>query len=456
MPTRVLAVDCGATSVRVCSVDLDSRREPEVLHRWPHAPVQLADGSPRWDWPGLLAAVEHGLALGLAAGPVASIGIDTWGVDYGLLDDTGALLSWPHCYRSERTSGWRSVVDRIGAEHLYRTTGIQLQPFNTLFQLAAHDRSELQRASRLLMLPELIAHHLTGAVTGEVTSAGTTGLVDIADGTWSAELLDAIDVDSTLLPPIEAPGRQLGQWHGIPVTLVGGHDTASAVAAVPVRPGDGTAYVATGSWFLVGVLSAQPVLSTAAAEANFTNEPAVGGPVVSGGVRLLKNVTGLHLLERLRSEWGDPPLDRLLADAAASSGDVPLVDPDDQLFASPGLDATLRDITRLGSAASRGLIVRCVLASLAAATARVLDEVADVTGVRPRRLVALGGGVRNQLLLDLLEAHCRIPVVRGPAEATALGNALVQGIGIGHFADLAEAHDQLIFAPATSFRPDAP
>jgi len=435
MPTRVLAVDCGATSVRVCAIDLDGNGEPDVLHRWAHSPVRLGDGSLRWDWPGLIAAVEHGLSLGLDGGPVASIGIDTWGVDYGLLDRTGSVLSWPHCYRSDRTSGWRSLVERLGAERLYRTTGVQLQPFNTLFQLSVHDPAELPRARRLLMLPELIAHHLTDRDVGEVTSAATTGLIDIVTGSWSEELLAALNLDRSLFPEVESAGRSVGTWRRIPVTLVGGHDTASAVASMQAGPDASTAFVATGSWLLVGVVTARPCLSARAAEANLTNEPAVGG-----GVRLQKNVTGLHLLERLRAEWGNAPLEHLLAEARAAEPETPLIDPDDAQLAGPGLEARIRAMAGPELGPGRGPVVRCLITSLAAATARALDEITSVTGVRPLRLIALGGGVRNHLLLDQLEEFCGLPLVQGPAEATALGNALVQGVGIGHFADLTEAH----------------
>ena len=272
---RVLAVDLGATSARVASVDLDARPVSlEMVHRHPHQPLRgSGDGHLRWDWQVLLREVERGLEKGLRTGPVASIGIDTWGVDYGLIDERGELVAPPVSYRDERTAGWQSVVERIGAERLYRISGIQLMAINTMFQLAAHDRVELTRAHRLLMLPELVVHALTGVVTGERTSAGTTALVDCGSGHWSRELIEALELDLSLFPEIARPPRVMGRWRGVPVHLVVGHDTASAVAALPAGSAPGAAFVSSGTWMLVGVERPQADTSDAAFRANFSNEP---------------------------------------------------------------------------------------------------------------------------------------------------------------------------------------
>ncbi|HET9555551.1 MAG TPA: FGGY family carbohydrate kinase, partial [Actinomycetota bacterium] len=250
---RVLAVDLGATSVRVVAVDLGAPEpDAQVLHRWRHQPVRHQDGSLRWDWHGILREVERGLELGVAAGPVASIGVDGWGVDYGLLDGRGALLSPPYCYRDDRTEGWRTTAERIGAEHLYAVTGIQLLPLNTIFQLAAHDRSELSRAARLLLLPDLLVRMLTGFEGAERSNASTTALLDARTGAWSAELLEAVGLDPGLLPPIVPAGLAVGSWRGVAVHTVGSHDTASAFVAVPGVPGSGSVVVSSGTWVLVG------------------------------------------------------------------------------------------------------------------------------------------------------------------------------------------------------------
>lgn len=419
---RVLAVDLGASSGRVAAVDLPGM-SIEIVHRYVHEPV---DG--RWQWGRIVAEVERGLEL---AGPAASIGIDTWGVDYGLLGDDGALLSPPHAYRGDRTAGWRAVVDRVGEERLYGITGIQLMQINTIFQLAAHDRDELARAHQLLMLPELLVHELTREVHGERTSAGTTSLVDLRTGTWSAELLDVIGVDPAIMPIIQSAPAPAGAWRGIPVHLVGGHDTASAVAAMPV---DRAAFVSSGTWMLVGAERDEPRLD----DPSFSNEPGV-----AGGVRLLKNVMGLWMLERCRAQWGDPPLDELLREAAAVEGG-PVVDARDDRFLAPAdMDAAVRAAAGLPSSASPAAVARCILDSLAHSAARVIDELGGVT-----RICVIGGGARNALLNRLLEEAAGVPVVVGPAEATALGNAMVQGIALGVFEDLAGARRALNLSAA--------
>src|SRR5262245_33234713 len=309
---RVAAVDMGATSVRVAVIDLDAETpDVDVVHRWLHGPETRPDGSVRWRWAELLDNVRLGLERARASGPLASIGVDGWAVDYGLLDENGALLSDPHSYRSPRTEGWRDVAREIGEVELYRRTGIQPMPINTIFQLAAHDPAELARAQRLVMLPELVAHELGGEVTAERSNAGTTGLLDVATGDWAHDLAATIGVDPQILPPPETAGRVLGEHDGIPVHLVAAHDTACAFAASPLDTGC-RAFVSAGTWFIVGVERAAADTSERARTANFSNE--VGA---LGGFRYLKNVTGFWLLERCAAEWGVTARD--LLDLAAGA-----------------------------------------------------------------------------------------------------------------------------------------
>jgi rhamnulokinase len=428
-PMRVLAVDLGATSVRVVAVDLAAPAPaPRVLHRRAHRPVRHADGSLRWDWDGIVAEVERGLQAGLAAGPAASIGVDGWGVDYGLLDGQGALLSPPYSYRDDRTGGWRATVDRVGAERLYAVTGIQLLALNTIFQLAAHDRAELERAARLLLLPDLLVRTLTGFEGAERSNASTTALLDARTGAWSAELLAAVDVDAALLPPVVAAGQPVGAWRGAPVHTVGSHDTASAFAAVPGVPGPGTVVVSSGTWVLVGTERPAADTSERARAANFSNEAGA-----LGGVRFLKNLTGFWLLEQCRAAWGNPDVAELAAAAAAVDGPVGLVDPNDARFLAPAdMEAEIR-AARLGAAASRAEVVRCILESIAAATARVVGELATITGTPVRELQVVGGAARIRLMNELYGRHAGVPVTVGSPEATALGNAVVQGLALGRF-----------------------
>ncbi|HEY7070790.1 MAG TPA: FGGY-family carbohydrate kinase [Acidimicrobiales bacterium] len=433
---RVLAVDLGATSVRVVAVDLGAP-EPDarVLHRWPHQPVRHSDGSLRWDWRGILREVERGLELGLAEGPVASIGVDGWGVDYGLLDGRGALLSPPYCYRDERTRDWRTTAERIGAGHLYDVTGIQLLGLNTIFQLAAHDRSERSRAARLLLLPDLVVRTLTGFEGAERSNASTTALLDARTGAWSVELLEAVGLDPALLPPIVPAGRAVGSWRGVAVHTVGSHDTASAFIGVPGVPGPGSVVVSSGTWVLVGAERPGADTSEKARDANFSNEAGA-----LGGVRFLKNVTGFWLLERCRAAWGNPAVEELVAAAAGIRGPVRVVNPADARFLAPAdMEAEIRAAAGLGTAASRAEVVRCILESIASATARIADELVAVTGTPVDELLVVGGGARIRLMNELLGRHAGVPVTVGSPEATALGNAVVQGLALGRFERLEDA-----------------
>jgi rhamnulokinase len=428
--TVVAAVDCGATSVRVCRVDLDRRPlVPEVVHRVAHAPRSDAAGHLRWDWTLITSAVVEGLERCLAMGPLDSIGVDTWAVDYGLLDDDGALIGDPYSYRDHRTDGYRTLVDEFGAAAMYAINGLQLQPFNTVFQLAVHDRNELARAARLLWLPELIVHHLTGVSMTEASSAGSSGLVDLTTGDWSPQLCAVAGVEPSLLGPIERAGRMVGEWRGVPVCLVGGHDTASAVAGMGPSANGGSVFVASGTWMLVGAERSGPDTSEWARQRNFTNETGA-----LGGIRFLRNVTGFWLLEQCRPHWDDVSVASLVGDAArfdhpsvVDVDDESLRAPDDMLFAF----TTLAGLPRT---AHPGLVTRSIVESIAAKSALVVDQLAERTMFDD--VVLFGGAARIAMLRDRLAALTGRPVRVGAAEAAALGNAIVQGIALGTFDSL--------------------
>lgn len=437
---RVLAVDLGATSVRVAAVDL-GRPLPqvEVIHRWPHGPIRHVDGSLRWDWPRIVTEIEHGLARGIEAGPVASIGIDGWAVDYGLLDERGRLLSLPYSYRDDRTRDWQSTADKLGRRRLYATTGIQMLPINTIFQVAAHDPAELERAARLLLLPDLLLRDLTGFEGAERSNASTTALVDAHTGTWSGELLEMVGISPSLFPPIVAAGRRAGAWRDVSVHIVGSHDTASAFVAMPGVPGPGTALISSGTWVLVGAERPEVDTSEAARTANFSNE---GGAL--GGVRFLKNVMGLGMLEQCRAAWGTPPIEDLLQGAAQAGPAVRLVDATDERFlAPPDMEAEIRAAAGLLASASRAEVVRCILDSIAVAVAQAIDELGAITGQAVDELFIVGGGAQIHLMNELLAGHTGLPVTIGSPEATALGNAVVQGLALGRFESLTEARSWL-------------
>lgn len=434
MSVTVGAIDFGASSIRVCRVTFgDGPPELEVVHRHAHAPQH--DGAHlRWDWSRLVAETERGLELATEAGPLASVGIDTWGVDYGLLDRRGELVEPPISYRDPRTAGYRSVLERIGEEHFFTTTGLQALQIDTIFQLATHDREQLARTHHLLMLPELLVHHLTDVVTAEPSSAGTSGLLDLSTGTWSAELADAVGIEPSVLPPLQPAGTQVGTWRGIPVHLVGGHDTASAVLAGAEHDAP---FVATGTWLLVGREQDEPDTSAAAFAAGLGNERGA-----RGGVRLLRNVAGWWLVEECRRQWDHPELDDLLAHAE-SIANVPVGDAlDPRLLAPSDMAATLAELAGLPDPTDRAAITRCAVESMAGSAAQVIASLPGIDRDRPVRV--FGGGTRSTLLLDALARRTGRPVSVGPIEAAALGNALAQALALGVYATLADARATLV------------
>jgi rhamnulokinase len=440
---RYAAVDLGASSGRVMVAEVGpDRLDLRERHRFENRPVRVPDGL-HWDILRLHRDVLDGLRLAAedAAGePVTSVGVDSWGVDHGLLDATGALVGNPYHYRDSRTEGVPDKVHAlIPARRLYEITGLQVLPFNTVYQLAAAAGGPaLDVARTLLLVPDLIAYWLTGTVGAEVTNASTTGLLDARTGRWSAEILDAVGISAGLLPPLRRPGDVLGPLTtagraetglcDTVLTAVGSHDTASAVVGVPGE-GDRWAYICSGTWSLVGVELDRPVLTEDSRAANFTNE---GG--VDGRVRYLRNVMGLWVLQEAMATWrraGQPhDLRALLGAAAEVAPGGPVVDIDDPAFLPPGdMPARIADACRRTGQpepSSQPAMVRCILDSLADAYARTLRDAARLSGRQVDRVHLVGGPARNELLCQLTADACGVPVLAGPVEAAALGNVLVQ------------------------------
>ncbi|MEU4561060.1 rhamnulokinase family protein [Actinoplanes sp. NPDC023936] len=413
------AVDLGASSGRVVVGRLgDGKLELEVVHRFPNEPVRVG-GTLHWD----ILSLYRGMIEGLRkAGPVASIGIDSWAVDYGLLDASGALLGNPVHYRDARTDG---VAGRLG--DLYRVNGLQTLPFNTVYQLvAARETPQYQAARSLLLVPDLLAYWLTGEIGAEYTNASTTGLLDVRTREWSSSLISRLDLRADLLPPIRHPGDVIGYYEGTPVVAVGSHDTASAIVGVPAE-GTGFAYISCGTWSLVGLELDEPVLSDASRAANFTNE---GG--VDSTIRYLRNVMGLWPLQECLREWGSPSLPELLRAAAAEPLLAYVVDLDDPVFMPPGdMEGRLRKMAGLPAGAGRATITRCILDSLALAQRRAVRQARELSGRDVSTVHLVGGGALNELLCQLTADACGLPVLAGPVEATALGNLLVQARAAG-------------------------
>ena len=449
---RVVAVDLGATSGRVMVAEVGpDLLELAEVHRFPNRPVDVG-GSLHWDVLGLHREILTGLRLAAAGGPVHGIGIDSWAVDYGLLDAGEHLLGDPFCYRDARTDGVAAqVVDKVGAKEMYAVTGLQQLPFNTIYQLvAAAGTPALEQASTLLLLPDLLGHWLTGRIGAEATNASTTGLYDVRSRTWATELADQVGVPAAILPPLREAGERVGTLlpevaeavglgTDVPVIAVGSHDTASAVVAVPAD-GDRTAYLSSGTWSLVGLELDEPVLSEEAQLADFTNE---GG--VDGTIRFLKNVMGLWVLSESLDAWAlagvpDADLAGVLAGAAAAEPLRTVVDVNDPRLLPPGAsgpDPMPSRVQTLAREAGEPVpatpteVTRCILDSLVLAYRRHLHEATALAGRTVDVLHVVGGGSQNALLCQLTADACGVPVLAGPVEASALGNVLVQARTLG-------------------------
>lgn len=436
--STVAAIDLGASGGRVVRAHVRPGRVDAVpVHRFANGGVR-AGGTLHWDVLGLYREMLAGLR---AAGPVDSLGIDTWGVDFGLLDATGALVGNPVHYRDARTDG---VADRvlIPPEELYAATGLQVLPFNTIYQLlAAAGTPALEAARSLLLMPDLLGYWLTGERVAEVTNASTTGLLDPGTRTWDTALMRRVGIDPGLFAALREPGARIGelrvevaaeagQHPGTAVHAVGSHDTASAVVAVPADR-ERFAYISCGTWSLVGVELDRPVRTETSRVANFSNELGVDGTV-----RYLRNVMGLWLLQECLREWGaEDDLTALLAAATREPELAAVIDAGAPAFIAPGrmparivdaCRATGQDVPR-----TRAGIVRAILDSLALAHRRAVREAVDLSGRDVDVVHVVGGGARNELLCQLTADACGRPVVAGPVEATALGSVLVQARALG-------------------------
>jgi rhamnulokinase len=450
-----LAFDLGAESGRAVLGTLEGRTL--VLHevrRFPNAPLSLA-GHIHWNVYALFDEMKAAMREAAAAigGRPTSLGVDTWGVDFGLLAKDGSLLGLPFCYRDHRNAGameeYFKIVPRA---ELYEATGIQFMPFNSLFQIYAMVRERsplLDAAADLLFMPDLFNFMLTGVKAAEFTIASTSQILDPRARAWIPGLFQAMGLSKDLLQDIVEPGTVLGPLaedvaaatglRRVPVVATASHDTAAAVAAVPAE-GDDWAYISSGTWSLVGVEEKAPVISEASLEANFTNEGGVGGTV-----RFLKNVSGLWLVQGCRKAWsaeGPVSYEDLTRAAAAAPPFAVLVDPDDPAFLNPPdmPEAIAAFCRRTGQKPpeTRAALVRSLLESLALKYRQVIEQLRLVLGHPIARIHVIGGGSRNALLCQLTADATGLPVVAGPAEATAVGNILVQAMAVGFITSPAE------------------
>jgi rhamnulokinase len=451
-----LAIDLGAASGRavvgrVGSSDLLLRE----AHRFQYHPRRVA-GHLRWDFAALIDGVRAGIRSGAAAaaalgGRVESVGVDSWGVDYGLLNADGELIEDPVCYRDERTVGvMEDVLARIGREEVFRRTGIQFLSLNTLYQLVAHVRDGFPpSASRLLMIPDLCHHALCGAQVTETTNASTTQLLATADGRWDATLFALLGLPLDVMPEVVPAGTSLGVLspvlqrdlgvNAMRVVAPATHDTGSAVAGTPLA--SGWAYVSSGTWSLVGVELESPLVNESVARANFTNEAGAAGTV-----RFLKNVMGLWILESCRREWQAAGVPH---EHAAVTGTLERVGgfagfmcPDAPRFFNPkSMIRELRDALAASGQTPHDdpvLLTKVILDSLALTYASVIDAVEALTGRTVPGIHIVGGGARNEYLNQATADASGRSVIAGPVEATATGNLLIQAVACGDIPSLAE------------------
>lgn len=452
-----LAADFGGGSGRVIAGWLeDGKLTMEEIHRFGNRQVRLGDHV-YWDFPALFEEMKAGLKKAASKGyEVESIGVDTWGVDFGLIDRDGQLLGNPVCYRDARTAGMtEKLFETLNPTEHYATTGIQVMEINTLAQLLSiKGTAQLEAAEHLLFMPDLFSYFLTGKATNEYCIASTSELLDAKRREWSWETIEALGLPKRIFGDIVMPSTVRGELRkdiaeetglkDVKVIAVGSHDTASAVAAVPAIEGDGpVAFLSSGTWSLLGIELPEPILTEEARQAEFTNEGGVGGRI-----RFLQNITGLWILQRLMAEWkerGEEQTFGELLPAAAQASISSIIPVADAAFTNPpSMEKAISDYCKQSSQPvpqTKGEFVRCLFQSLAK---KYKDAIEGVNGLLPeslKRLHIIGGGSQNGLLNQFTADALGIPVWAGPVEATAMGNILVQAMAAGEVADLAELRE---------------
>jgi rhamnulokinase len=468
---RVAAVDLGAATGRVI-IGYGTGRGFSLreVHRFANQPRPVG-GVLRWDARALFAGIRDGLRAAAADGALDAVSVDGWGVDYALLDGDGELITDPASYRDPRSGpAFAAVtgdgVNGVDARRLYQATGIAPQPVNTVFQLMAE--RDLDGARHIVLVPDLMTYWLSGQLGTELTNASTTGLLDTRVMKWDDQIGEALAVRPKMFPPLRRAGEVAGPAVGDlglavwdrarpPQVIVGpSHDTAAAVAGVPAAD-EGFAFVCTGTWALVGVELAAPVITEAARQAGFSNEAGV-----DGSTRFLRNVTGFWLLQECVREWGRVDLDELTRLAGQVPGLRALIDVQDPVFAPPGgmTERIIRACQRVSGVAlpGRAQIVRCILDSMAVAIRHAVRDAVRLTGHPVRTVHVVGGGAANPLFCQLVADACQLPVVAGPVEAACWGNVLTQARALGAVGGTLPELRSLIWAAVrlTSYRPAGP
>ena len=438
---RVLAFDFGASSGRAILAEYENGHLTyKEVHRFENCPRER-DGHFRWDFADLMANVHQGIEK---AGAFDSIGFDTWGVDFGLLDENGNLLGDPVHYRDSRTEGMvEKAMARMDADALYTATGSQIMAINTLFQLLAvqeQDAETWEKARRLLFMPDLFAHALCGADVCETTIASTSQMLDARTGAWNRDVLQSFAIPEHLFAPRVNSGTVVGEYQGAKVIAVAGHDTQCAVAAMPA-PDANAAFLSCGTWSLLGCELDAPVLTEQSRLLALSNEQGANGKV-----NYLKNIIGLWLIQESRRQWRREGQEYSYAQleqlALAAEPLRSFIDPDDPLFTPPGdIPGRVREFCRrTGQPVPEtvGQVMRCIYESLALKYRFALEQLSRATGKQFSVLHVLGGGAKDGLLCRMTADCAGIPVIAGPVEATALGNILIQLVALNCLHDLDE------------------
>lgn len=464
---KYLAIDIGASSGRhILGWKEDGKIKLEEVFRFDNSQVRK-NGHDCWDLEKLVESVKAGIDKAMAENEIASIGVDTWGVDFVLVDAVGDLVGDAVAYRDARTEGADREIEELVMDfaELYRRTGIQKASYNTIYQLWALKKEQpeqLERAARYLSVPEYINYRLTGNMVSEYTHDSTTALLDAEKKTWDLDLIGKLGLPARIFGKIEMPGAAVGEYKGVKVVLPAMHDTASAYLAVPARD-DKAVYLSSGTWSLLGVELERPITTGASCAANFTNE---GG--AWGRYRYLKNIMGLWMIQSIRrelngvkyvegrsgeaagealaklSDWqaGREYSFKDLEDAAKAADDCALVDANDQRFLNPAsmTGEVIKAAAENGKAPGTvGELVKCVYRSLAECYARAIKAMSEITGVEYTSINIVGGGSKDKYLNRLTGEATGLEVFAGPTEGTAIGNLIVQMIAGGEFRDLAEA-----------------
>lgn len=452
---KVLAFDFGASSGRAIIGSFDGEKITlKEVHRFTNDPVDLG-GTLYWDVLRLFYEIKQGIVKAKIAGGFDSIGIDTWGVDFGLIDKNGRLLENPVHYRDKRTSGLvEESFKSVPRQKMYDITGIQFMELNTLFQLISLKKQRpemLERADKMLFMPDLFAYFLTGKMCSEYSIASTSQLIDINTHSWSKELLDAFGIKESLFAPLTEPGTQLGNLskeiceecgvESVPVISVCGHDTQSAITAVPCESGD-FAFLSSGTWSLFGTELQKPIVNETSLKINITNEGGFGGTT-----GFLKNIIGLWLIQESRRQWQREGKDYSYADleklALSEEPFKCFIDPDAPEFVPQGnIPERVREFCRKTGQyvpESVGEIMRCIYESLAMKYRMTFEKLCECTGKDYPVIHVIGGGTKDGLLCRMTASSCGKTVKAGPIEATVMGNVAVQLMSDGTIGSISEA-----------------